>query len=1531
MSGQYVFCADPLWISNEVAANNTLPVLTFCFEHAVLANVPVVFFFIMWPILMFQLYLSEYPPLPDDYLFDMKAGVSCLLLVDKTFLLVRSLWETYLIGDSVPIVEYVYPVLQIATILGLIHSSKKCLDKGIASSGIIFVTWFLFLICGLPEFYTWISLGTNPKTLSALNSYRYIPYLIWYPLVLIQVLLHCFTLRHDFGIGHESPERQAPFLSNQFFCWFSDIVKIGKKRPIVYSDLHELDPIMQGSRLNLKWNNLWTKSFGDYKKKLEDSVEYEEYESLHTVDVNDRTPLVNHKHGALLSYGSHGECRIPKNKKKPPPPSILAILWKFFRREFLGASVLKFLTDLLQFANPLLLGQMITYTENKHAPVWQGVGLALLMFTAAETRSFLLNNYFTTMLKIGCKVQSVLTVAVYNKVLRLSNSARQKRTAGEIQNLMSIDVERFQTITPNLQAYWSSPLTIVLALTILFQTVGAAAFGGVFIMLLIIPLNLAIMMKTKKWQIIQMKLKDERLKLTNEVLNGIKIVKLYAWEKPMMDQINELRKAEVNLIRKASLTRSIGDVLNVASPFLVALVAFTIFVLSSEDNVLTAQVAFVSLTVFAQLRVPLFIIAELIGSTVQVVVSNKRLKDFLAEEETDDTTIDRDFRSDYENSIEVKLATFTWDKSSPKTSLKDIQLDIGQGALVAVVGQVGSGKSSLLSALLGEMDKIGGFAGVRGSIAYAPQQSWIQNQTVRDNIIFGKEWDEQLYHKVVDACELQRDFEFLPFGDQTEIGEKGVNLSGGQKARVSLARALYQQTDILLMDDPLSAVDAIVGAAIFEKAIGPSSLSKDTTRVLVTHSLACLPECDYIIVMKDGMIIRVDDYESLLADPEMSKLIKQIEKEEAKEAQAETPTTGESGNLEESDTDYSSTESDNKSKNEKSRIDSKLLRKRSRASSKQTKQVVPSKLVQEEFVETGRVSPSIYMHYFKSMNFAFFLCFVFGMVMNQGLSILRSFWLSDWSDNTEHDRYTLGTRLTVFGAFGLLEVVSLYFASIFLILGGVNSSIRLHGPLLYRILRAPVVFFDVTPLGRILNRFGKEMETVDLRMQGIFRFLMVCILSVASTIIVISISSPIFLLFMIPLSFVYVLILKFFIPTSRQLQRLSSISRSPLFAAFGETIIGVTSIRAYGVARRFYHQFIDAIDLHVTCKYSAGISARWLGMRLEIMGNSIILITALLSVWSKETGFMSPGSIGMTLSYALNITNMLSMLIRQISETESNIVSVERIKEYSEVEEEAPWEMPEASKIHLPRDWPIAGVVSFKNVSTRYRKDLELSLMDIDVSFRPGEKIGVVGRTGAGKSSLILTLFRLIEPTNGRILVDGVNLSMLGLHDIRSRFTIIPQEPTLFSGTLRMNLDPLKAYSDVELWLALEDANLKDFVQGLDRKLEHDIAEGGSNISVGQRQLICLARAILRKSKVVVLDEATASVDIQTDEIIQRTIREKFVNSTVITIAHRIRTILDSDRILVLKNGRVVEFDTPEKLLENTKSLFYSLANSHKN
>ncbi|KHJ97388.1 ABC transporter, ATP-binding protein [Oesophagostomum dentatum] len=448
------------------------------------------------------------------------------------------------------------------------------------------------------------------------------------------------------------------------------------------------------------------------------------------------------------------------------------------------------------------------------------------------------------------------------------------------------------------------------------------------------------------------------------------------------------------------------------------------------------------------------------------------------------------------------------------------------------------------------------------------------------------------------------------------------------------------------------------------------------------------------------------------------------------------------------------------------------------------------------------------------------------------------------------------------------------------------------------------------------------MELIDLRLSSSFRFLAIAFMNVLQTCIIISISTPLFVLVVIPIFIIYLLVLRHFIPCSRQLQRLASLTRSPIYSHFGESVQGATTIRAFGWTQMFERQNKEKLETHIQCSYFSLVSNRWLSIRLELLGSTVILAAALLAVMSRSWGTITAGAIGLSVSYSLNITFMLNMFVRQISEVETNIVAVERVKEYTETPVEAMWRQQRSP----PPDWPSKGEVEFNDYATRYRPELDLVLKGLTIHISSGEKVGVVGRTGAGKSSLTLALFRIIEPAGGQILLDGVDVTSVGLHDLRERLTIIPQDPILFSGTLRFNLDPTYKYSDAELWSAIEMANLKTFVESLPLGLQHQIDESGENISVGQRQLVCLTRALLRKSKILVLDEATAAIDEKTDSLIQDTIRRQFVNSTVITIAHRLNTILDYDRVLVMEAGRVAEFAPPQELLANKNSLFYSMA-----
>ncbi|KJH51062.1 ABC transporter, ATP-binding protein [Dictyocaulus viviparus] len=1406
------FCEDSFW--GIVQPFPQLPPLpSECFSHTVLVAIPPLFLCMTLPVIYIQMKTSFAGLLPWTTLQSMKWLLTTLMVADRVVLLFFLLWRKLFSSTNVPLVDLTYPVIQSAAMIVVLILMNETRKSGLSNPGVIFCTWLVFVICGAPEFYAWIMIGSDQKAMS------------------------------HYSVCHI-------------------LLKV--------DDLFELDDGLKADNLTPRWEVEWNKSIKDYEKRKNSKL----------LDTNDyitkKSPLLtrrNKRYGAVATAKQVDEDIVL--------PSIVGVLWRLFKYEFIGASILKLISDLLQFSNPILLSLnkdrfvfskfsyviitpfslLITFTENPNAPSYEGFLYSAGLFFSNILRCLLLNNYFTMMFRVGTKIQSILTVAVYNKTLKLSNSSKRKKTQGEIVNLMAIDVDRFRLITPQLQQYWSSPVQIIVCMFFLWQTVGYAVIGGFLVMISIIPINICVSFISKRWTVQQMYLKDERIRMTNEILSGIKVVKLYAWETALEDVVDKIRVSEMALIRKTAIVKTLADMLNISMPFLVrrllvALVTFATYTLSSSNNVLTPQIAFVSLTLFNQLRGPLMMAADLISQTVQVVVSNNRLKEYLTAEELSETAINVDEDDEYySDSANLSTATFAWDRHEPP-QLRGIDLKIPKGKLLAVVGTVGAGKSSLLLAILGEMERICGYAGRRGSVAYVPQQPWIRNISLRENIVMDRPFDKDFYEKIIEACALKVDLIQLPNGDQTEIGEKGINLSGGQKARVALARAVYQNCDIYLLDDPLSAVDAHVSKHIFTNVIGPTGLLGGKTRVAVQND--------------------DDDFD-------------------VDEMLSETIESGQSSR--------------------KSSKDSWSKKRR-------------GNLIDDEKTALGRVRFSIYMAYFKSMGILrYFVPFVIALLLNSAFVMARSLFLTSWSNDNVPGAdkalaMPLGTRLGVYTLFGTLEVLFLYLALTFLILGGVAASLKLHKPLLHNILRSPLSHFDITPLGRILNRLGKDMETVDLRLSSNFRFLAVAFMNVLQTCIIISISIPLFVGVIIPIFVVYLLVLRYFIPCSRQLQRLAAVTRSPIYSHFGDSIQGASSIRAFGWTYMFRARNVEKLEKHIQCSYLSLISNRWLSVRLELLGSIVILATSLLAVMSRDWGTITAGAIGLSVSYSLNITFMLNLFVRQVSEVETNVVAVERIKEYTETDMEAPWRCMNSP----PTEWPNRGEISIRNYSTRYRAGLDLAIKEFTVFINAKEKIGVVGRTGAGKSSLALALFRIIEPAGGKIFLDDIDITSIGLHDLRERLTIIPQDPVLFSGTLRFNLDPTSKYTDAEIWLAIEYANLKSFVESLPLGIYHQIEESGENISAGQRQLVCLTRAILRKSRVLVLDEATAAVDTHTDKLIQTTIRSQFADSTIITIAHRLNTILDYDRVLVMDAGRVVEFAPPQELLANKDSIFYSMA-----
>ncbi|KAF5894747.1 multidrug resistance-associated protein 1, partial [Clarias magur] len=1303
------------------------------------------------------------------------------------------------------------------------------------------------------------------------------------------------------------PEAGASFLSRITFWWITGMLMRGYKKPLEEKDLWSLNREDESHMVVPQLVHCWNHECNKDKSRPADKATFSPRRPAKP-ESKDRQPM------------EESEILISNSPQKPREPSLLLALCRTFGPYFLVSSVFKFIHDVLMFAGPVILSLLIQFVNDSSAPYWHGYFYTALLFVCTCVQTLVLQKYFHVCFVTGMRLRTAVVGAVYRKALVITNAARRTSTVGEIVNLMSVDAQRFMDLITYINMIWSAPLQVVLALYFLWQNLGPSVLAGVAVMVLMVPVNAVIAMKTKTYQVAQMKSKDNRIKLMNEVLNGIKVLKLYAWELAFRDKVSRIRETELRVLKKAAYLAAMSTFTWVCAPFLVALSTFAVYVLVDENNILDARKAFVSLALFNILRFPLNMLPMVISSMVQASVSLKRLRVFLSHEELEEDSVERSAATGSPESIRITDGTFSWSKDDPP-ALKGINVCIPEGALVAVVGQVGSGKSSLLSALLGEMEKKDGSVSVKGSVAYVPQQAWIQNATLKENIVFGQEMKQSCYQSVLEACALLPDLEILPGGDDTEIGEKGVNLSGGQKQRVSLARAVYCDRAVYLLDDPLSAVDAHVGKHIFDKVVGPQGLLRGRTRMLVTHGLSFLPQVDLILVMEDGQIREAGSYAELLgrhaAFAEFLRTHTNAEQEEESQGVGDTSPRKTLENGGPAALLRRSQVSLDASGAVKQKTESKDAEEQ-----KTTKSADAAKLTEADKAKTGRVKFAVFWDYMKAIGLClsiFSICLFFA---HHVASLGSNYWLSLWTDDpvingTQSNR---DMRLGVYGVLGLAQGIAVFSYSISVSIGGILASRFLHETMLYNVLRSPMSFFERTPSGNLVNRFSKETDTIDSVIPSIIKMFLGSLFNVLGSCTVILLATPLVAIIIPPLGLFYFFVQRFYVASSRQLKRLESVSRSPVYTHFNETLLGTSVIRAFGVQSSFIGESDRRVDHNQKAYFPSIVANRWLAVRLEFVGNCIVTFAALFAVMARDS--LSPGLMGLSISYALQVTASLTWLVRMSSELETNIVAVEKVKEYEETEKEAQWKL---EKSLTPAGWPTVGRVEIRDFGLRYRPDLELAIHDINVTIQGGEKVGIVGRTGAGKSSLTLGLFRIIEAAQGDIHVDGVNIAELGLHELRSRITIIPQDPVLFSGSLRMNLDPFDGYSDDEVWKALELAHLKNFVSGLQEKLNHECSEGGENLSLGQRQLVCLARALLRKTKILVLDEATAAVDVETDELIQSTIRTQFEECTVLTIAHRLNTIMDYTRVLVLDKGQMVEFDSPSSLIAK-RGIFYRMA-----
>uniref|UniRef100_A0A8C1TI69 Multidrug resistance-associated protein 4 n=1 Tax=Cyprinus carpio TaxID=7962 RepID=A0A8C1TI69_CYPCA len=1161
---------------------------------------------------------------------------------------------------------------------------------------------------------------------------------------------------------------------------------------------------------------------------------------------------------------------------------------------------------MIKVIQPVFLGKLILYFESynpDNAELYEAYGYAAGVSLSTLGLALLHHLYFYHVQRAGMKIRIAMCHMIYRKALCLSATAMGQTTTGQIVNLLSNDVNKFDEVTIFLHFLWVAPLQAAAVIGLLWQEIGASCLAGMAVLFFLMPLQTIFGKLFSKYRSKTAAFTDSRIRTMNEVVSGIRIIKMYAWEKPFATLVNDVRRKEISKIMSSSYLRGLNMASFFAANKIILFVTFTVYVLVGYK--ISASRVFVAVSLYSAVRltVTLFFPAA-IEKVSESAISIRRIKKFLLLDELVKAHVPLTQEDKKEASVEIQDLICYWDKVSSTLdapTLQNVSFTVKPGQLLAVIGPVGAGKSSLLSTVLEELPAEKGVIKVKGELTYASQQPWVFPGTIRSNILFGKELQPQRYESVLRACALKR---LLPDGDLTVIGDRGATLSGGQKARVNLARAVYQDADIYLLDDPLSAVDAEVGRHLFEQCI--CGILKEKPRILVTHQLQYLKAADQILVLKEGHMVARGTYSELQqSGVDFTSLLKKDEEEEGEKEEAPR-------------SPRSRTISQNSVRSHSSSV----------LSVKDESDQLPAEPVHTMAEETrteGTIGLRMYWKYFRAgANVIMLILFVLLNLLAQlnldfYLGVYAGMLVIEVRKSTNVDMLHVPPNgngdLCILCSSGLTgaTIIFGFMRSLFMFNALVSSAETLHNRMFNSILRTPVRFFDINPIGRILNRFAKDIGHLDSLLPWTFVDFIQVFLQIIGVVAVASSVIPWILIPVLPLLISFLFLRRYFLRTSRDVKRIESTTRSPVFSHLSSSLQGLCTIRAFKAEERFQQTFDAHQDLHSEAWFLFLTTSRWFAVRLDGMCSVFVTITAFGCLLLKD-------NVGLALSYAVTLMGMFQWGVRQSAEVENMMTSVERVVEYTELESEAPWE----TQKRPPPDWPNRGLITFDKVNFSYSSDGPVVLKNISAMFRPREKVGIVGRTGAGKSSLISALFRLMEP-EGKIIVDGILTSEIGLHDLRQKMSIIPQDPMLFTGTMRKNLDPFSQHSDHDLWKALEEVQLKAAVEELPNKLETELAESGSNFSVGQRQLVCLARAILRKNRILIIDEATANVDPRTDELIQKTIRDKFKECTVLTIAHRLNTIIDSDRILVLDAGRIQEYDAPHVLLQNQNGIFYKM------
>lgn len=1309
----------------------------------------------------------------------------------------------------------------------------------------------------------------------------------------------------------DSEYENAGQLSKWFFLWMVRLFRLGRKRDLQMTDLTRCcksdEPEIVTGKLEREWAKELAKS------------------------------------------------QVPGSRHKP---SLWWSIIRAFGLQYGKACVLTTIGKVLELAQPFLIGVIIMSLQSQAVGneyddrvTWAAVVFIVSSFCTAATR----HRANIMAIQVGNNIRSAITSMVLKKILRMSTSSLDETDVGKVMNILANDLNRIEELSWFLAFMPITPVMVAFVIGFTAVYMGLAALGGLVVLLLFLLYQIQMSKWFSRFRTRTAIVTDQRVKLMSELISSISVVKVYCWERLFGSRIEEIRANEIHHLRDTYILRGVNSALFFIATRLMVFTSYIIHVLTGHT--LNSYITFVTLSLYDSIKIPVtgFIPASL-SAGAEADAGIKRIVALLLMEERQEKRNDKTRSAEFSNgmksleissdstrangSIHVDRMCGRWTSKVLHDNLSDVSLNIEPGELIIVIGSVGSGKSCLLHALLHEIEVTSGTIEVVGDTAYAPQQPWIFGGSLRQNVLLGAEFDEERYNRVIEASCLARDIKLLPDGDQTYVGEKGYSLSGGQKARVNLARSFYRDASIYLLDDPLSAVDPKVANSIVQKGI--KRFLKGKTTILVTHQLQFLSAADRVLMLDDGKVKSFMSYSEMREKGVDFGLVAKKSSSTHKESVKRRTSSMSSLRLNRTKSGSSSlitlTESGSGADDFADEFDEL-----------DEEPGKPKTGEAEEQRTSGATSGRVYGKYFTIGGVPYLM---FSIITSLGAQCIYQFndlWLSAWTGDQElvafsqemnvttNETITSGaiaaglvfsdqsTNIIFYCSMTLVLFIMGCFRSYFLFALCLRSSISLHNVVFARLLRAPISFYQNNSIGRILNRITRDVGLVDQSLPNTIMEVISTGLVIVGVIAMSVIKQPWLLLGVFVLGCIAVPIRNLYIQTARDLQRLDSLARSPVYSHVSTSMTGLVTLRSFSLQNRMEVTFNEILIDSISGRFHVMCASRFVGLYLDLVAVVYItLVTTAIVIMGSASNF-SPADAGLILSSSLQLVGFFQFAIRTSAEFETQMISTERVLEYAEIESESQLQLPDVDSKH--QNWPQKGDVVFDKVNMSYSDNTPLVLKDVSFAINAKEKIGIVGRTGAGKSSLITVLFRLNEINQdksgkklGAILIDGLDVSILGLHHLRSRISIIPQDPILFSGTIRSNLDPFDVYSDQDIWNVLELSNLKASVIAMEGQLQAPVTEGGSNLSAGQKQLLCLARALLKRNKILVCDEATANVDKATDEIIQYTIKNKFEDCTVLTIAHRLNTIIDMDRVLVLDAGQVVEYGPPYELLTQKDS-----------